>query len=206
MIHAGTEKTRLYVSGSEGLSGSRAGNSPLKNWVLTIDLSIMASIPPEILFGPSKKPPIGVVPNFTKRSPLLDLTIASSAVFLPLMYVFMGIRVYIRSGRRENWRLDDRKLLWHTVRRRSNSNCKSDVAVVTVVVITVLSGLLLSSAPKLAKHSWDIPLIDIISADPQKVIFIPFLGLLCQFLIRNRAWSYSTPSTAFRYSSARCAF
>ncbi|KAI9660715.1 MAG: hypothetical protein M1821_010067 [Bathelium mastoideum] len=115
----------------------------------------MAGLPPGNLFEiPSKAPPPGAVPNFTKRSPLLDFTIAVSAIVLPLMYTFLGIRIYMRLRRKERWMLDD------------------SVAVATATACTVLSGLILATAQKLARHSWDVPLGVVIEATTQKVTTI----------------------------------
>jgi hypothetical protein len=73
----------------------------------------MTGLPPGIDFSkiPSKEPPPGVIPDFTKRSPLLDFTIAASGIFIPLMFVFLGIRLYMRGRQREKWMADDCKLV-----------------------------------------------------------------------------------------------
>ncbi len=72
----------------------------------------MANLPPGINLWniPSKAPPPGVIPNFTKRSPLLDFTIAVNAIFISLMLLFFGIRVYMRLHRRDKWMTDDCEL------------------------------------------------------------------------------------------------
>jgi hypothetical protein len=60
---------------------------------------------------PLARPPLGVKSDFDKKSPLLGLTIAIDAIFLPLMFFFLGIRLFVR--RREKWLSDDSKKAFH---------------------------------------------------------------------------------------------
>jgi len=61
----------------------------------------------DLFQGPSTKPPLGVVPDFYKQSPLIDFSIAISAIFIPVMYILLGIRLYISMKYRRKWMLDD---------------------------------------------------------------------------------------------------
>lgn len=61
----------------------------------------------DLFQGPSTKPPLWAVPDFYKQSPLIDFTISISAIFIPVMYLLLGIRLYIRIRHRRKWMLDD---------------------------------------------------------------------------------------------------
>src|SRR5689334_16832593 len=68
----------------------------------------MSCLPPGLdLSMPSKEPPPGVVPDYSSRSGLLDFTISASAIFLPLMYLSLGIRLYMHSHGGIKWKIDD---------------------------------------------------------------------------------------------------
>lgn len=56
---------------------------------------------------PSKQPPPGIVPDYARHAGLLDFTISVSAIFLPLMYLFLGIRLCMRKHGGIKWKIDD---------------------------------------------------------------------------------------------------
>jgi hypothetical protein len=56
---------------------------------------------------PSKEPPPGVVSNYGSHSGLLDFTISVGAIFLPSMYLFLGIRLYMHTNGGIKWKIDD---------------------------------------------------------------------------------------------------
>jgi hypothetical protein len=56
---------------------------------------------------PCGPPPEGVIPDFHKRSHLLDLTIAIVVVVSSLMIATMTLRFWTKYRGRESWKSDD---------------------------------------------------------------------------------------------------
>ncbi|KAF2865806.1 hypothetical protein BDV95DRAFT_585938 [Massariosphaeria phaeospora] len=137
----------------------------------------MATIDPTI---PSFQPPPGVTPDFTKRPPLLGFTIATCSIFISLMYMFLGIRVYMRKSQKQKWILDD------------------SLAVAAAVSSTVFAALNLRGAGLLSKHSWDLRLVDLSSARAQmtmvgQVLFnglSRWLGKFCLLVMYYRIFGH----------------
>ena len=70
------------------------------------DMAVLtASVDPASV--PARPPPLGEVADFKTTSPFFYLTVAISAFFIPLMYAFLAIRLYIRTRCADKWKTDD---------------------------------------------------------------------------------------------------
>lgn len=129
----------------------------------------LPGIPPgiDLMQIPASPLPPGVKSDFNKREPLLDATIALTAVFLPLMYVFFGLRVYVRLRHSQKWMIDDSE----SPKQVSKTDVRIQVATATITALstTALAVVTLLLAPKMAKHFWDLPVGVLRSPTTQKV-------------------------------------
>lgn len=78
---------------------------------------------------PSREPPPGVVPDYVSHSGLLDFTISVGAIFLPLMYLFLGIHLYMHAHGGIKWKIDDCESLLSALSRTSSKSLYIDMRI-----------------------------------------------------------------------------
>jgi hypothetical protein len=66
-----------------------------------------AAIQPDPRTMPLEPPPDGVISDFARRSDMLDLVIAILCIMFFLSTTILALRLWIRWGGREAWKLDD---------------------------------------------------------------------------------------------------